>query len=831
MPNATTNRVTPRASPANDLKERAQSQLALALQHMAHGLCMFDSNQRLTLCNERYREIYGFPPEALRPGVTFRSLLEHGAGLAANAGRSVDEVYADRMAVLRGDAPPVFRNDMADGRVIEVRYSPAPDGSWIATYEDITDAVRAEEALAEKNRLLDIALHNMRQGLALYGPDERLIVWNEQFRRLYKLDEGQLRRGMTLQAVIGVVTDAGNQNRAEEPHLYDVRVAAIRSGQSSLIRQPLHDGRLIETAIKPLPDGGWVATYDDVTERETAAHAAEKQNRLFQTALSHMGQGLCMFDEDMRILVLNQRYLDIYHLDPATIKPGVSLRDAMRQSAAAGNFPDRSWEARFEEHCAQLKAEGSVRAKRYLADGRTISVCHEPSPGGGWIATYEDVTEQSEVERRILHMARHDALTDLPNRTLLHDRVAEALAANEAGGARIGILCIDLDRFKAVNDTFGHRGGDQLLRQVGERLRSIVGSSGTIARLGGDEFAVLWVAATRTEIAEIAGRITGGLGQPYQLESGLAIVGASVGIAVGHDDGGDPELLMERADLALYRAKTVCKGSFTFFEQGLAAEVQARNAMERDLRRALPEGQFELWYQPQLDAHTTELNGFEALLRWRHPERGLVPPGHFVGLAEETGLIVPLGEWVIREACREAATWPHPARVAVNVSASQFNGPSLEVTIVQALAASGLAPHRLEIEVTESVLLANNDDTLATLHRLRALGIRIALDDFGTGYSSLSYIRSFPFNKVKIDRSFVQNLSGQDNCVAIVESIAMLGARLGIEITAEGVETQAQLRMVQVAGCTEIQGFLFGRPAPAAEARAHFPKKRIARRA
>jgi diguanylate cyclase (GGDEF)-like protein len=820
------------ASNPGDGGARAQDQLSLALQHMAHGLCMFDKNETLTLCNERYREIYGLPPEALQPGVTFRSLLEHGAMRAAHGERSVDEIYAERMAIVRGEAAPMFRQLLANGRTVEVTYSPAPDLSWIATYEDITDQVRAEEALAEKNKLLDIALNNMRQGLALYGADERLITWNEQFRRLYKLDSASLRPGMTLHEVITVVTDAGNQDRRAEPELYNKRVAAVRSGQSSLLRQHLRDGRLIETAIKPLPDGGWVATYDDVTEREAAAHAAGEQNRLFHAALSHMGHGLCMFDEDFNILVVNQRYLDLYRLDPEVIKPGVSLRDAMRHSVEVGNHTDHNWEARYDEHCAQMRVNGSLRVKRRLADGRTISVAHEACPGGGWIATYEDVTEQHEAEARMLYMARHDALTDLPNRTLLHARLGEDLSHPGEGPERIGVICIDLDRFKAVNDTFGHRGGDMLLKEVAERLRAIVPGGSLVARLGGDEFAMLCKAAGRDAIAEIARRIVVGLGVPYQLEMGVAVVGASAGIAVGRDDGDDPELLMERADLALYRAKTECKGGFRFFAGSMAAEVQARNAIERDLREALPAGQFELWYQPQFDARSTELNGYEALLRWRHPERGLVAPGTFIGLAEETGLIVPLGDWAIREACREAAGWPGNTRVAVNVSASQFNGVALERAIVLALGASGLAPHRLELEVTESVLLANTDDTLATLHRLRALGVRIALDDFGTGYSSLSYIRSFPFSKVKIDRSFVQSVAGQDNCVAIVESVATLGARLGIEITAEGVETDDQLRMVQAAGCTEIQGFLLGRPAPAHEARRFLPAApEMARRA
>jgi diguanylate cyclase (GGDEF)-like protein len=430
------------------------------------------------------------------------------------------------------------------------------------------------------------------------------------------------------------------------------------------------------------------------------------------------------------------------------------------------------------------------------------------------------MTERRQAEARVEHMARHDALTGLPNRAQLRTRMEEALARARRG-EQFAVLCLDLDRFKAVNDTLGHPVGDELLRAVTLRLRSLVRETDTVVRLGGDEFAIIQATLAQPDAATaLARRLIAELAEPYVIEGHQVVVGASVGIALAPRDGSSADLLLKSADLALYRAKADGRGTWRFFEPEMDARMQARRQLELDLRQALAAGEFHLLYQPLINLVSGRITGFEALLRWHHPERGLVAPADFVPLAEETGLILPLGEWVLREACREAVGWPAEVSVAVNVSAVQFGSPRLVDTVAEALAASGLPGERLEIEVTESIMLQDTAQTMAVLHRLRAFGIRISMDDFGTGYSSLSYLRSFPFDKIKIDQSFVRDLEKRGDARAIVRAISGLGGSLGMRTSAEGVETPEQFEQLRADGCTEGQGYLFGRPVPGKAARA-----------
>jgi diguanylate cyclase (GGDEF)-like protein len=437
----------------------------------------------------------------------------------------------------------------------------------------------------------------------------------------------------------------------------------------------------------------------------------------------------------------------------------------------------------------------------------------------GSVLILTDIAERREAEARIRHMAHHDALTDLPNRVFFRDRLAQALARARREGEAVAVLCLDLDRFKEVNDTLGHAAGDQLLEAVADRLRADVREADTIARLGGDEFAVVQTALTQPGGADaLSRRIVEALSRPFDLGGNvLASVGASVGVALYPADGEDPDRLLRRADLALYRAKADGRGTHRFFEEQMDAQLRARAALERDLRGALAEERFELNYQPQVDLATGRLAGAEALLRWRHPERGMVPPAEFIPLAEETGLIVPIGEWVLATACREACGWPAPLRVAVNLSPVQFRQPGLAELVVRTLRCTGLDPTRLELEITEGVLLRDTDATVGALEALRALGVRIAMDDFGTGYSSLSYLRRFPFDKIKIDRSFVADLGRSGDAAEIVRAVIHLGRGLGMRANAEGVETAEQATLLRVAGCGEGQGYYFGRPVPAHE--------------
>ncbi|MBA7467993.1 hypothetical protein ES707_03233 [subsurface metagenome] len=458
-----------------------------------------------------------------------------------------------------------------------------------------------------------------------------------------------------------------------------------------------------------------------------------------------------------------------------------------------------------------IKADGSeiqvlTFGRRVVFDGRD-----------GYLVAVVDITERREAEARIAHMAHHDSLTNLPNRDFYQERLRQALERNQ-GGRHVAVLCIDLDLFKNVNDSFGHPIGDRLLKQVAERLSAEVRGDNIAARLGGDEFAVVLASGvTPNEASDFADRLIRTLSARYDIDGIDAVVGASIGIALSPGDGATSEELMRNADMALYRAKSDGGGVHRFFEREMDRQAQKRRDMERHLRAALANGEFELHYQPLVDIVANRISGFESLLRWRHPEKGMVSPAEFIPVAEDIGLIVALGEWVLREACAEAAKWPADIKVAVNLSPVQFRSRNLVQAVVSALAHSGLAPQRLELEITETVFLAETEANLAILHQLRDLGVGISMDDFGTGYSSLSYLRSFPFDKIKIDRSFVKDLVNRNDCVAIVRAISGLGRSLNITTTAEGVETTDQLDWLRAEGCNEVQGFLFSAARPASE--------------
>jgi diguanylate cyclase (GGDEF)-like protein len=423
----------------------------------------------------------------------------------------------------------------------------------------------------------------------------------------------------------------------------------------------------------------------------------------------------------------------------------------------------------------------------------------------------------AEREQRITQLAFNDVLTGLPNRTMFQQQLEQSFRASEGSGGLFALHCLDLDQFKVINDTLGHPAGDALLIEAGKRVQAAA-KGHFVARLGGDEFVVLQtVGEDRNAIDRLARDILEAMAQPLTIDGNELVPSTSIGIAISPDDGADGETLLRNADLALYRAKEAGRGTFAFFEESLNERAQQRRQLETDLRVALDLGQLELHYQPLFDLEQNRVCSFEALLRWNQPTRGQISPVEFIPVAEDTGLIVPIGAWVIREACNRAATWPEHIRIAVNVSPVQFHRGALNDTILRALAVSGLAPNRLEVEITESIFLEGGDATLKLLHSLRSLGVRVALDDFGTGYSSLSYLQSFPFDKLKIDRSFIQNLLTREGASAIVRAITELAHALNIETTAEGVEETAQLMELRAHGCSSVQGFLFAEPMTAAD--------------
>ena len=540
------------------------------------------------------------------------------------------------------------------------------------------------------------------------------------------------------------------------------------------------------------------------------------QNHQLDAALNNIVQGLAMFDAEHRLVLSNSRYAEIYGLTPAQVQPGTTLKQIIEYRIANG-LPSEMSADDIVSGMLRRREVGFGHFYSQLGDGRCIAITVRPMADGGTVTTHQDITEQRRSEAKIAHMAHHDALTGLPNRILLNQRLEQAFARSKRG-ENVAAHFLDLDYFKTVNDTLGHAAGDKLLEMVSERLRALARETDIVARMGGDEFAILQSGiAQPADAGSLARRVIESVSLPYDIDGQQVNIGTSIGIAIGPGDGPNPDVLMRNADLALYRAKEDGRGAFRFFEPEMDAQMQERRSMEVDLRRALAAGQFELHYQPIVNLATNEISAFEALIRWHHPQKGLIAPNTFIPLAEEIGFIVPLGEWAMRQACATAATWPGDVKVAVNLSAVQFRSPGLVQVVVGALAASGLPPERLELEITETILLQDNESTLSMLYQLRELGVMIAMDDFGTGYSSLSYLQSFPFDRIKIDRSFVKDIGDGVGSINIVRAVVAMAKGLGMATTAEGVETQEQRDSVQSEGCTEMQGFLFSKALPADE--------------
>jgi diguanylate cyclase (GGDEF)-like protein/PAS domain S-box-containing protein len=782
-----------------------------ALSSMSQGFCLFDANQRVVIANDRYAELYGLQPDQIKPGATLRDILEARVGAGAYSHIDARAFVDSAIASFSREASNVVR--LSDGRYLSVLRRPLPDGGLVTTHEDVTERERL-------NDQLDIALNNMSHGLALFDEDQRLLVCNKLYAEMYKLTPEQVKPGTTVRQIIAYRADNGCYREADLEGY-----TAQQAGKFGKIDSEIHklaDGRIINVSHRRATSGGHVITHQDVTERQTLLARLEDNHRLLgertsrlQTIIDSFPGGIAFLDKDLRMVLLNERGRRLLDLpDALFVEKTPSMEEVVRFNAQRGDFGPGDAEESVAAHMAQLtRREGHV-FELDRPDGTTLEVRSVPLGDGGFVTTYMDVTERRRSEAKIAHMALHDALTGLANRVLLNERLDQALARVKRGDA-LAVHLLDLDHFKHVNDTMGHPAGDKLLRDVAERLRALVRETDTIARMGGDEFAILQVGITGPGDASVlARRVIDSICQPFDIEGRQVIIGTSVGIAAGPTDGQAADELMRNADLALYRAKGDGRGTYRFFEAGMDEHMQERRALEMDLRKALPDGEFELYYQPIVSLGCNRITAVEALLRWNHPERGQLLPNVFIPLAEATGFIVPLGEWVIRQACTAAAQWPGNTRVSVNLSPVQFKNPGLVQVVVGALAATGLAAHRLELEITESTLLHDSDATLATLYRLREIGVRIAMDDFGTGYSSLGYLQSFPFDRIKIDRSFIKDITEGIGSLNIVRAVAALGRGLGMQTTAEGVETSDQLETVRAEGCTEVQGYLFGKPQP-----------------
>jgi len=537
----------------------------------------------------------------------------------------------------------------------------------------------------------------------------------------------------------------------------------------------------------------------------------EKEYQL-ATAVNNMPLGLVMYDANERLVTCNDRYIEMYNLAPDQVRPGCRLIDVIGARIASGSLVGDA--ARYHADIIEAVRRGETRSWTVNATGgRVVHTINRPIGNGAWVGTHEDITERKKAEDLIAHLARHDGLTGLKNRTSFTEYLEEALEQARSESGSFAVICIDFDRFKEVNDVFGHPVGDALLKLVSKRLQEAVGDA-FLARLGGDEFAAVLVDGDQPALAEaLSERLLACVDRDFEVEGHALRIGLSLGVAIYPADGENANALLANADAALYRAKQDGRGTMRFFQPNMDERLRERRAMQHDLRTALARDQLFLHFQPQARVDG-EISGFEALVRWHHPSRGVVPPGTFIPIAEESGLIMQIGEWVLREACREAASWEKPLSVAINLSPIQFRHGDLPGLVHSVLLEVGLAPSRLELEITESVLIGDYARAVSMLRRIKALGVRIAMDDFGTGYSSLSYLQSFPFDKIKIDQAFISNLSNGGQSAAIIRAVIGLGRGLDLPVVAEGVETPEQLAFLARESCEGVQGFLVGRPGP-----------------
>lgn len=551
-----------------------------------------------------------------------------------------------------------------------------------------------------------------------------------------------------------------------------------------------------------------------------AQEEAQRKQALLEATLHNIGQGICLFDQDLNLMVWNERYIELLNLPRDLVKEGTPLSDILRYNGERGEYGDVSIQALISDRVAIARRREPYRMERTRPNGRVIQVDHNPMPGGGYVATYTDITERKQTEARMRHLAVHDVLTSLPNRTLFLDRLRQALLSARRFQRGVTVLFVDLDRFKDINDHFGHDVGDLMIQEMGQRLSRIIRDSDTAARLGGDEFAIIQTDVQNIEdTIALAQRIIDELCQPFDCRGIRLHSTASVGITLFPEDGENPEQLVKNADMAMYAAKAEGRNNYRFFLPSMHERVKERKTIEEDLRNALEHDQLELYYQPKIDCRTERVVGAEALVRWHHPERGLILPGEFISVAEECGLINRLGAWVLEKACRQTRIWRDSTlsdlRIAVNLSPAQFQDAELVDSVTKIVKETALPHGTLELEITESILMNNPEKAVSTLKELKELGVLIAIDDFGTGYSSLNYLKRFPVTSIKIDRSFVNDIHVDVDDKAIVDAVIGLGHSLNLEVVAEGVEEVEQLVYLQEKGCDFIQGFLFSKPLPA----------------
>ncbi len=673
-------------------------------------------------------------------------------------------------------------------------------------HEVVRCRTRAEKAVADAHRAhkrLHDAIDILPQGIVFLDSEGRYTLWNKKYAEIYNVSADLFEQGARLEDTLRIGVERGEypEARGREEEWICERLGKLRN-PGERHEQWLSDGRCVLIEEQLTGDGGVIGLRVDITELKQR----EASFRLLFDA-NPVPMIVCALEGE-KILAVNEAAISHYGYDG-----DIFITKTIRDLQAFETSAPWSGDGSQDEHAGRVW-------KHVTANGTLIDVAiysrqlvHDGQPA--MLLAAVDITERKRAEARLAFLAQHDSLTGLPNRAAIRQRLDAALAAARRSGEKTGVICFDIDHFKTINDSLGHSVGDKLLRSVAKRMKSSLREQDIVGRLGADEFVVVQTGISRPEDCTLlAERLLKSVGENYLIEGQNISVELSAGIAMAPGDGDDAERLFKNADLALSRTKNDTRGSFSFFETGMDAKAQARRRLETDLRAAIADHVLQPYYQPVIDLATGRVTGLECLVRWPHPERGMIPPSEFIPVAEESGLIGRIGAYILKRACFDAALWPDSVRVAVNLSPLQFRTDNLLSVVMDALKQSGLPPNRLELEITETLLMDKSDAALATLHALRALGAHISMDDFGTGYSSLSYLRMFPFDKIKIDQSFVRELKTNREAQLIVRAIINLGRSLGVTVTAEGIETASELSFLRAEGCEQGQGFLFSKARP-----------------
>ena len=801
--------------------------LRSVMDRLPQGISVFDAQLRLKCWNATLLNVLNLPQESAHVDASFDDLLMFPALRGEYGPGDPVEQVAQRRAMALQFQPHRFERTQPNGRTHLVEGLPMQaDGrtvGFVTSYTDITENKRRESALAEKTALLQTLVDNLPSGVTVFDKDLKLVMLNEQAIQLLGFTPQALQQHPDFEGLARWNAERGEYGAIDIERFVADLMTKVANPVAHRLERTRPNGTVIELRGAPMPYGGFVTIYSDITEQKNIERELRQQSEVFQTLVDNIPGGVTLFGADQRLLVFNKEYARLLNFPSELFEDSPTLERFFRYNAARGEYGAGDAEAQVQQLLSRASQHQPHHFKRTRPDGTILEVRGLPLADGSFVTIYTDVTEQHHAAQAIERLAHRDTLTGLSNRYTLEARLDQLVADARRHERRLAVMFLDMDNFKAVNDTLGHGIGDQFLCEIAQRLSATVRDNDIVARIGGDEFVVVLAELVDPQDAtSVADKIIASLSHPIALGGQALRPSVSIGICFYPQDGQDRGALMQSADIAMYHAKNAGKGVYHFFDAAMMAEATKRQALERDLREAVIQQQFVLHYQPQLDASGLCATGVEALIRWQKPSGELVFPNDFITLAEELGLIDEMGDWALRTACHTLADWHQRGlpnvTMAVNLSAIQLRNARLPERIALALQESGLPPKALTLEITESVAMQDPQASIARLGAIRALGVRLAIDDFGTGYSSLAYLKRLPLDYLKLDRAFVQDLETDSNDAAICAATIGLAHNLGLAVVAEGVETPGQHRYLANLGCDRFQGFLFSRAIPEADA-------------